>query len=138
LDLAGLHSRGIIGWYCSSNSGQLLDVGHGTAFIGLVCLGSLAAVFFFPLSFLLLVQTQNFFLNRTTNERFSHSNRAGLNESVTELQHSTTSACENFKDMCLNRPSFTKKNSERELKRSLPYSELKRNFEEASRLRHQE
>jgi palmitoyltransferase len=129
---------GIIGWYCSSNSesGQLLDVDHGTAFIGLVCLGSVAVVFFFPLSFLLLVQTQNFLLNRTTNERFSHSNRAGLNESVIELQHSTTSACDNFKDMCLNRQGSKKKNSDTELKRSFHYSELKRNFEEASGTTH--
>jgi hypothetical protein len=93
-------------------------------------------VFFFPLSFLLLVQTQNLFLNRTTNERFSHSNRAGLNESVIELQHSTTSACDNFKDMCLNRQGSKKKNSDTELKRSFHYSELKRNFEEASGTTH--
>jgi palmitoyltransferase len=121
---------GIISWFCSSNSqsGRLLDLDKGAVFILLVCVGAVASLFFFSLSFLLFVQTQNFCLNRTTNERFSHRNRAGLNESLMELQSSTSSACENFKEMCLNRSSNLTQSTYKELDPSFHFSELKRNF----------
>jgi hypothetical protein len=121
---------GIIGWSFGSNSssGRLLALGQGAVSILLVCVGAVASLFFFSLSFLLFVQTQNFCLNRTTNERFSHRNRAGINESVMELQHATSSGCENFSEMCLNRPTKLMQSTDKELEPSFHFSDLKRNF----------
>lgn len=121
---------GIIGWFCSTSTetGQFLSLGPNTAFILLICIGSMGLVFYFPLSFLLFVQTQNFILNRTTNERFSHRSRAGMNESVMDLQSSNNSSWDNFMDMCLNRNDKLIQGSDKEMKVSFHYSELKRNF----------